>query len=286
MDLFPFLLVVVSAFTHAIWNFIVKKSADQTTCVALSKIAEVILFFIPFVILCTIRGIPIRFGYFILIGSFFVTLNYVFLSQAYKRIDLTIAYPISRSNTLFLPLVAFLMIRETVGIMGWLAVLLIILGVFLLFSDDFFKRSMSRTYGMGILFALSAALMTACYTVWDKMAIRHLHPFIYFYSYTFLTSVYFLTRLLPRSTCQEMKEEWNANKRNVILVAVLNTLTYLLVLIALGLSKSIYVGMLRQMSLVFTLFLGCIFLKEKLKVSKLAGILCILLGSTLTLLSD
>lgn len=280
------MLVIISSFTHAFWNFLTKKAIEKDIFIGLSKITEVAIFFIPFLVLVTRSPFKIvKYWYFIVIAAVFVFLNYVLLSQAYKHIDLSLAYPISRSSTLFLPLVAFLLLRETIDRIGWLSIMLILSGVFLMYVDDLTRYGIMALKNFGLLFALLAALTVACYTVWDKMAITHLHPFVYFYSYTFLTGTFYGLFLFQKQKRAKIHREWSQKKHSIVAVALLNTGTYLLVLLALSLSKAIYVGALRQLSLAFAVFLGWKVLHERVSFARFVGIIVLSAGSTLTLIS-
>lgn len=61
MDLTPYALVVVSAFTHAYWNFLLKKTEGTQVFIGLSKISEVFLFAVPFGIAILLAGCPLIF---------------------------------------------------------------------------------------------------------------------------------------------------------------------------------------------------------------------------------
>ena len=123
--------------------------------------------------------------------------------------------------------------------------------------------------------------MTASYTIWDKVAVSRIPSFLYFYSYTFVTGLFYVILLRRNSSPSKIKLEWRAHKVSIIAVAVLNTFTYLLVLVALGMSKASYVGALRQVSLVVGVFLGWRYLDEGLRFPKLLSIALLILGSVM-----
>ena len=287
MNFYPFLLVIISAISHAYWNFLVKKSEDKDLFVALSKITEVLLFLIPFTVVLIHSGIDLQYWYFILIAAFFVFLNYFFLAKSYKYIDLTIAYPISRSSTLFLPLIAYLFIGETINLIGILSVICVTLGVIIINlgdnSEKPLKSFIKTLKSPGAVFAILAALTVASYTVWDKMAIREIHPFLYFYSYTLFVAIFYFLKLVLQYKPKKLFDHWIKMKSGIIQVAFFNTFTYLLVLIALSSSKATYIGALRQLSLIFGGFLGWKYLNESLTSYRVWGISLILLGGILTL---
>jgi len=287
MDLFPFLLVIISAVTHGSWNFLTKLADNKDVFVGLSKISEALLFLVPYALFLNKSG---GYGYsnwylFVLVASCFVFLNYFFLSQAYERIELSIAYPISRSSTLFLPLLGFIFLREHIDLIGFLAIGLITMAVLILQLNAFSRQEMRRLLHNlarpGIIFALSAAFMAASYTIWDKMAVAHIQPFLYFYGYTAVTAVFYLVMLRRRYSMKDIRHEWGRHKLSILSVGVLNTFTYLMVLVALGLSKASYVGAVRQISLVVGVILGWRFLNEKLPSPKLISVLLLIAGSLL-----
>lgn len=286
MSTLPFLLVLISAVTHGLWNFLAKRADDKDIFIGLSKLAEALIFLVPFAIVLAMRGYgAANWPLFVTVAAGFVFLNYFCLTQAYKQVELSIAYPISRASTLFLPLLAFIFIGERVDDVGWLSIGLITMAIFILQLPAFRwaeLRQLGRKLAQpGIILALLAALMAASYTIWDKVAVSQIHPFLYFYSYTFLTSLFYAVLLRVRVAGTAVRTEWQQHKKAIIAVAVLNTFTYLLVLIALKVSKASYVGALRQVSLVVGVLLGWRFLGERMPPPKLVAVGLLLLGSAL-----
>jgi drug/metabolite transporter (DMT)-like permease len=65
-----------------------------------------------------------------------------------------------------------------------------------------------------------------------------------------------------KNRTSQIKEEAKSNKRNLLLMGVLNFFASLLVLYALKISKVSYLGAVRNVSIVFGVLLGSFFLKE------------------------
>jgi drug/metabolite transporter (DMT)-like permease len=287
MPLFAFLLILTSTFSHAWWNFLAKQASNKDIFFGISKMAEVSIFAIPFAWLLV--GEPFDFSgwYFILIAALLIFTYYFFLAQAYKRVELSVAYPIARSSTLFLPVLSYYFIGETIDAVGMASVILVTLGVLIIQLDAFSKKDFARLAGQftrpGIIFALLTALTVASYTLWDKVAITRLHPFLYFYSYTAVSGLFYFIFIAIRFSQTEIQQEWRDHKRAIISVALLDMFTYLLVLAALSFSKATYVGALRQLSLVAGVFLGWKFLQEQLSSPRIVGVLLLMLGGTLIL---
>lgn len=290
MRLFPFILILISVISHAYWNFLVKQADDKEVFVSLCKMTEAVLFLIPFIILSTYYGIDLSNWYYIVGASIFVFLNYYLLTKAYQHLELSIAYPVSRTSTLFIPFIAYLAIGETIDILGAISVITVTLGVFFIHRINNrpsevrkFVKIISKPT---LLYPIFAAFTVAAYTVWDKIAIRNIHPFIYFYLYTFLVALFFGFKTFITNGSMVIRNTWRSSRGQILQVAFLNTFTYILVLIALKLSKATYVGALRQLSLIVGLFLGIKYLNESITRLKITGIILILCGGIITLFAN
>lgn len=273
MEALPITAVLVSTLSHAWWNYLAKRAGADHAFFGLSKWVEIVIYLPLFVLLAWNYSWPPDTALYIVGAAALVGLNYVALASAYARIDLGIAYPISRTSTLFLPVIAYLLLGETIDGVGVLALVLVTVGVIL--SSGIGIR---RQPGMvaGIAFALLGALTLAGYTVWDKFVIASLDPFLYLYAYNCVIAMGYLPVLLHRRV--QARASWDAHRGKVVQVAVLNTATYLLVLYALMHAKASYVGALRQLSLVVAVGLSVWLLKEKLNASRLLGVALLIGG--------
>jgi drug/metabolite transporter (DMT)-like permease len=286
MKTLPYFLVIISAVTHSIWNFLVKKSDNKDIFIGLSKISEAVVFIVPFVWILFLVGIePGSWLLFVVVAALFVFLYYYFLSQAYKHIDFSVAYSIARSSTLFLPILGFFFLGEKLDILGMLSVVLVTVAVLTFqmtaYNKNEFKHLFQQLTKPGIAYALLTAFIVSAYTLWDKIAVMRIHPFLYFYGYTSLTAFFYLVFLIKKFSRNEIRAEWQQNKVSIVSVGILNTFTYSLVLVALGLSKAAYVGTLRQLSLIFGILLGWKYLKESLPLPKIVSVGMIIIGSVL-----
>jgi len=288
MSELPFILVIISAMAHGYWNFLFKQADNKDAFLGLSKLVEPLLWFLPFLFALNRYGLDFSAIYFVGVGSLLSVSNYFLLANTYKRLDLSLAYPISRSSTLFLPFLAYLVFSEKIDAIGWLSVMLVSLGVLVIpahrQNGGMFKLVPAPEERWGLVFAILAALSVAIYTLWDRVAITHMHPFIYMYCYN-TTTVLFFAPSLRRLTKEHVSSEWGKNKYRIVGVAFFNTFSYVLMLFALSMSKVTYVGALRQLSLVFGVALGCMFLKEQLSGPSIVGLVLIIIGASLTYLA-
>ncbi len=285
----PFTLVLVSVFTHAYWNYLIKRSENKHIFTALSKIAEITIFAIPAIYFLTYTDFKISFLVLVVVASIITFLNYFFLASAYKYGDLSLVYPVSRSSIIFLPIFAYFFIGETIDFIGIIAIILILLGTFVMHLDSFDKKGVrsivTNISNKGSIYALLAALAVAGYTLWDKISISKMEPFLYFYLYTFIIACFYNTFTFSKFSKKEIKNEWSKNKSEIIQVGFFNSFTYILILTALTMSKATYVGGLRQLSIVIGAFLGYKLLGENLNKPKIVGILISVIGGCLIYLA-
>lgn len=290
MDTLPFVLVLISIFTHAYWNYLIKRSQNKHAFTALSKLAEVVIFLIPAVYFLTTTGFEIEFLLLISVAASITFLNYFFLASAYKHGDLSLVYPVSRSSIIFLPLIAFYFIDERIDAVGLLAILLILLGTFVMHMESLDGQGMGtilkNVSNKGSIYAIFAALAVAGYTLWDKISISKMEPFLYFYLYTVLVAVLYNTTIFLKFDRVQIKREWNLNRSEITQVGFFNSFTYVLILTALTMSKATYVGGLRQLSIVIGAFLGYKLLGENMTLPKIIGIGISIVGGSLVYLAE
>jgi drug/metabolite transporter (DMT)-like permease len=289
MALLPYTLVLFSALTHAYWNFLLKRSGGSQAFVGLSKLAEVVLFAPVFAVAALpdlLAGRTPSLALLASVGALLVLGNYAALALAYRHGDLSFVYPVSRGGILlFLPVLAYITLGERLDTYGVAALTLVVAGIFVLQLPVLSLKAAvafgPRLRSSATIFALLAALTAACYTIWDKQAVREIAPFTYFYAYTAITGIVYAAFIWRRYGRVVVRTEWATHKGAILQVAFFNTFTYLLVLFALQSGTSSYVIALRQLSIAFGVFLGWWVLHEELTGPKRVGVALVLVGCVL-----
>jgi len=278
------LLVVLSAATHAYWNFLLKRSGGTQLFVGLSKVGEVVMF-APLFLVLVLPTIAQQHGllWLAVVGAGFVLANYVFLAWAYSHGDLSFVYPLARGSILlFLPALAYLTVGERVSPLGASALALIVCGIVALQLPALEWRAFasfgSRLRSPATMFALLAAFAAACYTIWDKRAVQRVPAFAYIYAYTAITAAAYGAFIWRRYPRVEVAAQWRQHRSAILQVGFFNITSYLLVLFALRTGTSSYVIALRQLSIAVGVALGAILLREHISVPKRVGVALILIG--------
>jgi drug/metabolite transporter (DMT)-like permease len=277
-------LVVLSAATHAYWNFLLKRSGGSQVFVGLSKVGEVVMFAPVFLVLVA-PEIARYDGLLTLavVGAGFVLINYVCLAWAYKHGDLSFVYPLARGSILlFLPLLAYVTIGERVSGVGLLALALIVGGIVALQLPALEWRALAmlgpRLRSPATVFALLAALAAACYTLWDKRAVQRVPAFAYIYVYTAIAAAAYGGFIWRQYPAADVRHQWRTQRGAILQVGFFNITSYLLVLVALRTGTSSYVIALRQLSIAVGVALGALLLREQISTPKRVGVALIVAG--------
>ena len=291
MPLVVYGLVAISTLSHAYWNFVLKRSGGGAAFIGLSKVVEVVVFAPVFIVLVLAPREPIAGATFlVVVGAALVLANYVALARSYALTDLSLAYPVSRGAALlFLPLLGFLVFDERLSIVGVVALALIVAGIVAIqlprLSWSAVASFSTHLRSPGVMFAILAAAATAAYTVWDKRAVNAMPAFLYFYAYTLVVALVYVGFLLRRGGAEPLRAEWRDRRWPIVQVGVLNTATYMLVLIALRAGTSSYVIGVRQLSIVWGVFLGHRLLGESLEAPRRLGVGLLVAGCILVAVS-
>ncbi|MBH8561109.1 hypothetical protein I8748_02750 [Nostoc sp. CENA67] len=257
-------LVLTAAFVHASWNLLAKRVAGGVAFVWLFGILSTLIY-APLAIGILIWQQP-KIGFAqlaFMIGSGVIHTGYfLLLQQGYRVGDLSLVYPLARGTGPMLSTVAAIVTlgeRPTAIAIG--GVILIAVGIFLFTATAPQTGTSNRL--QAIAFALLTGMCIATYTLWDKYAVSQLFipPLLLDWSSNLSRAVLITPLMLRQST--QVKRYWQFHRFEVIGVACLCPLSYILVLTALIFSPVSYVAPAREISIVIGAIMGTQLLAEK-----------------------
>jgi len=275
-------IVLIAAFLHAIWNYLVKKSRNKMTFIWWAILFSTILFFPMFIYYwpaVTISSV----GWACIVATGILHAFYFwFMGGAYERGDLSLVYPLSRgSGPLFVPILAVILMHEQLSFLGVIGITLVIVGIYVIhlrfFSVQSFLEPIIAMRGSASLWALCTGGTIAGYSLVDKIGVTIVYPPVYIYL-MFVISLLLLSPYVLAKERLTLKKEWQINKVPILIVGFLDFFAYMMILFALRISKVSYVAAAREVSIVFSVFIGIMLLKEKNAPQKLAGAILITLG--------
>lgn len=278
MSLLAIGLVLLSAILHATWNLLAKRAQGGASFTWLYDVLALIIF-AP-VVLCYILIFHISFSVWTvgwIIGSGLLELAYFLLLQrGYRLGDLSLVYPVARgTGPLLTTIVAVLILKEHPTALALLGTVCVVGGVLLIAWGP--QRLSDKRSRLALLYGVLTGCCIAGYTLWDKeaLSVGLLAPLVLYYG-TVCLRIPVLTPFAIRHW-SEVRMHWRIHRLEAFGIAMLNTLSYVLVLTALTFTPVSYIAPAREISVLFGTLLGTQLLAEGEKKRRLiaAGIIVV-----------
>jgi len=273
MDNNVFLIILLATIMHAVWNGMVKKHPDKVVAVSAIVFGHVPASIIAIILLPapSLDCIPY------IIASALIHQGYNwYLLSSYKIGDLTKVYPIARG---FGPLVATIISILILGLVLdniiILSICLICLGIMILGIFDQTSKKNSKI----IQYSLFTGFFIGLYSLVDGYGARVSLSAITYMSWSFILIAIFFPIVLKFKKQENIFTNVMDRRKQIFMVG--GTLSYIIYMIVVwGFTKAPIpmVGALRETSIFFSIFIGYLFLKEKITLIKIFCIILILVG--------
>jgi len=258
-------LVLLSAFIHASWNFLLKKSGGGAGLITATNLVSLAVY-LP-VAAAVAHYSPYRFEpvhLVLMLGSGLVhTAYFLMLDRAYRSGgDLSVVYPLARATgpllTIGVAIAAFGERPSAVALGG--AVLIGASALALTGNPFAWKRSDAR-HAIG--FALATGCTIAMYTLWDKQSVASflIVPLVYDWGCNFFRCLV-LAPLTHRRSPGALSRAWREQRFAAIAIGILSPLSYILVLTAMVFTPVSLVAPAREVSILFAALMGAHLLRE------------------------
>lgn len=258
-------LVLFSAFVHASWNFLLKKSGGGTGLITAASALSLAVY-APIVIAATwIQGYAFRpIHLALMFGSGMIhTVYFLLLDRAYRSGgDLSIVYPLARATGPLLTIVvAILLLGERPGPTAIGGAVLIGASALLLTGNPLAWHKSDARHAVG--FALLTGFMIATYTIWDKSSVAAflIPPLLYDWGCNMFRCIVLIPWARHRVP-GDIAKAWREQRGPVIAIALLSPLSYILVLTAMVFTPVSLVAPAREVSILIAALMGAHFLKE------------------------
>ena len=258
-------LVLFSAFLHASWNFLLKKSGGGTGLITAASAASLVVWLPAIAVLVAWRGYALQPMHLALMfGSGVIHMAYfLLLDRAYRSGgDLSVVYPLARATgPLITIVVAVLALGERPGPSAIAGALLIVASAIALTGNPLSWHRGESRHAVG--FALLTGCTIASYTVWDKASVSHwaIPPLIYDWG----CNAFRVAVLLPWTRARapgDVARAWREQRKTVLAIAVMSPLAYILVLTAMVFTPVSLVAPAREVSILFAALMGAHLLRE------------------------
>jgi len=258
-------LVLSAALVHASWNYLLKKSGGGIGFVWLFGALSTALYCPLAIAIVLYQSVSISpMGMALIVASGVIhTAYYLLLDRGYRSGDLSIVYPIARATgPLITIVVAIYFLGERPSALALGGAALVVGGAFFLSLGAGRTEGARGGIGGGIGFALLTGCTIAAYTLVDKQAVSAaaVPPLVFDWLMNLVRLA--LTTPLALRRRSEMARAWREHRRTAIAIALLNPLSYILVLTAMVFTPVSYVAPAREISILFAALIGARLLAE------------------------
>lgn len=287
MSAAAFALIVASALLHALWNLLVKRSRHKTVFIWWMFLAS----FAPFCLIEAVAPVPLTAPplhsvAMAAVGAVCFAAYHLLNGRAYHAGgDLSLVYPLSQTSLLYVPLWAALLLGERLSLPGALGILLVLCGSYTIqlqrLSLDELLRPLRKLRDPSVRAALSAGFIYSIGSVAEKSGVRGWSPLHFtFLLVAFMVALMSVNLLRPKYrplVLQEAREHpWMILAAGPIVLGSFLTFRY-----GLNLAPVSYAVPVRQVSVVFGVLIGLLFLREPFGRMRLGAALFILSGAAL-----
>lgn len=288
MTLFAFSLIVAAAFVHASWNLLYKKVGGGIPLLWLFTTISVIAYLPLAAGVVWMQRPPFGTAQLVfLLGTSLIHIVYfVSLQRGYRVGDLSVVYPLARGTGPTLStIIAIAFLGERPSWLALCGALLVIGGVFVIASGGSRDPEKQGNLRKAVGYGLFIGVLIACYTIWDRTAVAQyaIPPLILDYG-SQLTRMLFLAPVALRRS-DEVAYHWRTHRWQTIGIALLNPLSYILVLTAMQTTLVSHVAPARELSILIGALMGAQLLKEGnvkrrliAAVAIVAGVVALALG--------
>jgi len=259
------LAVLAAGLLHALWNALLKSASGEPMLDTALIVAGATIVCAPLVLLI---ALPAREAWPFAVASMLVHFAYyVTLAGAYRRGDLSFAYPLMRGVApLIVTLAGAAVLGEHLRPNAFAGIALISAGIILI---AWFASGRHTAGAIGWAFANAAII--ACYTLIDGAGARAAgNPWSYAFWLMFLEGIPFVGWILWRRRGEArayLVRRW----RRGVLGGAASVAAYAIALWAMTRAPVAVVAALREVSVVFAAIIGTVFLGERFGWRRLVG---------------
>jgi drug/metabolite transporter (DMT)-like permease len=249
--------VLFGALLHAAWNALIKLQPDKFAAAACIAILAGV---VGLPVMATLPMPPAAAWPYLAASAIIHVGYFALVAIAYRSADLGVAYPLTRGSApVITALLAFLLIGETLGWNGWLAVAAVAAGIVALSADALVRGGLTRSTAAAAI--LNAGVIVT-YTLIDGLGARVVGNGLIYVAWMLAGTAILIIALMVaiRGTAFliELRKGWQLG----LVGAVLTVASYSIALWAMTRAPIGLVAALRETSVLIAAILGAVFFHE------------------------
>jgi len=273
MDNTVFLFVLFSAVLHAVWNSMASKYKNKNVSIPAIVYGHVPACIVAVIILPmpSVESFP-----YIILSALIHQGYQNFLLTAYQTGKFTTVYPVARGfGPLVATVISIIFLGVYLKVFTLLSILLISAGVIFI---GLFSKSVLKNYKI-LYTSLTTGVFIGIYSVVDGYGARISMSAISYMSWVFIFSALFFPIVLKfRKQKNILKKTLNEGKIIFWVGGFFSYVAYVITVWAFTKAPIPMVSALRESSIIFAIFIGYFYLKEKISLYKIISILLIFIG--------
>lgn len=286
MSHFAFILIVISAVMHALWNLLVKRSHHKTVFIWWMFVASGSLFSLIMLLLPEPFQRPDTHTMLMVsLGAVCFVLYHLFNGRAYRGGDLSVVYPLCQTSMIYVPIWGVVLLRERLSLLGVFGILLVVFGTYSIQLQRLSFVEMVRPFrnlkSPSVRDALTAGFIYSIGSIAEKSGVKNYSP-LYFTYILVLLMLFLMSFNIFRPKYRaligaELREHWGL----IVCSGPIMMTSFLTFRYGLNLSPVSYAVPVRQVSIVIGVLIGILFLKESFGRIRLVSALFIMAGVAL-----
>ena len=283
MTTLALILVLLSALSHATWNLLAKRAINQEVFLWCVLVSSCVLL-LPLLIFLIWKYQILYPRWWFIFGTVVLhVLYFAFLGRSYARADLSLAYPIARGmGPALVPIIGALLLKEVITPQAMIGIICVVLGIFTVYWWGNFMKVLHDPLKIfreaGARFALLTGLVIAAYSVWDKVGVSYVNPFLYMYFLVSGSALFLMPYIWWFYGISTIRIELKKKIGNIILSGLLMFLAYGLILFAFQFSRVSYIAPAREVGIVIGVVFGTLLLREPFGKGRAIGSCLIIAG--------
>lgn len=185
--------------------------------------------------------------------------------------------PVDKTSIVLTLILSSLFLNEKITTIKIISIVLILLGTFLTIK----KESKDSKENRWILYAILTAVFTSTTTVLSKIGIENTNTTLITFLRTIVVLIILTTITLFKKKYKYIKDIKSRSWLFIILSGLSTSLSWLFYFKALALGEASIVFPIEKLSLVVSILISIIFLKEKVSKKQITGIIIIVIGTSL-----
>lgn len=281
-----FILIIISAVMHALWNLLVKKSRHKTVFIWWMFIASGGLF------TATLPLIPEPFHcpdaqtlLMITIAAVCFVLYHLLNGRAYRSGDLSVVYPLCQTSMVYVPIWGVILLGERLKPLGVFGILLVIFGTYSVQLQRLTLNELLRPFkdlrSSSVQAALAAGFIYSIGSISEKTGVKNYSPLYFTYLLVILMLALMTINLARPKYRQQILAECREHWRLILCSGPVMMASFITFRYGLNLAPVSYAVPVRQVSILVGVLIGIVFLRESFGRVRLMAAMMILAGAVL-----